>query len=429
MSTFGSLRVFNYRTWFIGAAIGNTGTWMQRVAQDWIVLTVFTNNDGLAVGIITALQFGPSLLVSPLAGVMADRFSQRKMLVVTMACQAVLAFALGVLMLLGWMNLWGMYAFATATGCVAGFQAPVFQTFVAQLVGRDLLPNAVGLNSANFNLARMVGPAVAGWALAVWSPGWVFIINALSFVANLVALWRMRASEMRPTPRAPKQPGQLRAGLSYVRGRSDILVILLVIGVVSCLGLNAQLTMGVMARVVFDRGPGQYGILGSLFAVGALCGSLLAARRRRPRVRLVLGAAMAFGIASGLSALAPTYNLFAACLMLQGLVTLTLITSANAAIQMSTAAEFRGRVMALYMMVFLGATPIGSPVVGWIANVWGPRWAIGVGSIASFAVGLGGVIWTMSRWQVTVRLDSWLPPHLLINNPASNDPAPPAPQR
>jgi len=415
--------VFNYRAWFIGAAIGNTGTWMQRVAQDWIVLTVFTNNNAVAVGVITALQFGPSLLISPLAGLMADRFSQRKMLVWTMGIQATLALAMGVLMLLGSLNLWGMYAFAAAAGFVAGFQAPVFQTFVVQLVGRELLPNAVGLNSANFNLARMVGPAVAGFALVIWSPGWVFIINALSFLANLAALWRMRVSEIRSMPRAPKQRGQIRAGLAYVRHRSDIKVILLMIGVVSCLGLNSQLTMGVMARVAFDRGPGQYGMLGSLFAIGALLGSLLAARRSRPRVRLVLGATVAFGVASGLSAVAPTYGLYAASLVLLGLATLTLITSANAALQLSTAATFRGRVMAIYMMVFLGATPVGSPIVGWIANAWGPRWSIGVGAIASLAIGLAGIAWTMSRWHVVVRMDSWLPPHLVIANPASGESA------
>jgi MFS family permease len=418
-STFASLSVYNYRSWFIGALFGNTGTWMQRVAQDWIVLTLYTDNDAFAVGVITAIQFAPSLFITPFGGVLADRLNRRKVLLATQSAQAVLAFALGALMLTGHMNLVGMYIFAGLAGSVAGLEGPFFQTFVGQLVGPKLLANAVGLNSANFNAARMVGPAVAGWALAVWAPGWVFLVNGLSFVATVTALAVMRPAQFSPMPSAPREGGNLRAGLAYARKRSDIIAIFLVIAVVSCFGLNNQLTMGAMARVEFDRGAGDYGILGSLFAVGALLGSLLAARRPRPRVRLVLGAAMAFAVAQGFSAIAPTYQLYAASGVLVGFCTLTLITACNSTLQLSVPAQVRGRVMALYMVFFLGPTPVGSPFVGWVADAWGPRWSVGVGAIASALVAGAVFVWTKTRWNVTVKMDHLLPPHFAIANPVA----------
>ncbi|MDR1188155.1 MAG: MFS transporter [Bifidobacteriaceae bacterium] len=419
--TFASFAVRNYRLWFIGALFGNTGTWMQRVAQDWIVLTVFSDDNGLAVGIVTALQFGPSLFISPIGGLLADRWNRRRVYMITQATQAALSFTLGGLLLTGQMNLAGIYIFAVLTGVVAGFEAPFFQTFVGQLVGPRLLANAVGLNSANFNVARMVGPAAAGLALAVWPAGWVFLANGLSFVFTVGAVAMMRSAELRPMPSAPRAKGQLRAGLDYVRRRSDIQVILVVIGVVSCFGLNSQLTMGVMARNVFDRQAGEYGILGSLFAVGAVAGALVAARRGRPRVRLVIGATLAFAVASGISALTPTYWAYAASGVLVGGATLTLITAANSTLQLSVEPQIRGRVLSIYMMVFLGATPIGAPMVGWIADAWGPRWSIGVGSIASLVIGVAAMIWAKVHWKVEAKFDHILPPHLVVANPAAGE--------
>jgi MFS family permease len=319
------------------------------------------------------------------------------------------------------MNLGGIYLFAVLSGLVAGFEAPFFQTFVGQLVGARLLSNAVGLNTANVNDARMNGPAAAGLALAVWPAGWVFLANGLSFVATVSAVSMMRPADFKPMPSAPRAKGQLRAGLNYVRHRSDIQVILVVIGVVSCFGLNSQLTMGVMARNVFDRQAGDYGILGSLFAVGAVFGALLAARRRRPRVRLVIGSTIAFGVAAGISAVTPTYWTYAACGVLVGATTLTLITAANSTLQLSVEPQIRGRVLSIYMMVFLGATPIGAPIVGWIADAWGPRWSIGVGSIASLLIGAGAMVWAKVHWKVEARFDHLLPPHLVVANPAAGE--------
>ncbi|MDR1799519.1 MAG: MFS transporter [Bifidobacteriaceae bacterium] len=419
--TFASLAVRNYRVWYLGALFSNVGTWGQRVAQDWIVLTVFTNDDGWWVGVVTALQFGPSLLLSPVGGLMADRWDRRRVLMCTQVAQAALAFTFGGLLLAGQMNLGLICLFAAIGGCVTGFDAPFFQTFVGQLVGPRLLANAVGLNSANFNAARMIGPAVAGLALARWAAGWVFLFNGLSFVTTFTALALLRVQELNPMPAAVKARGQIREGLAFVKHRSDLVVILTVMGVVGCLGLNAQLTMGVMARGAFDKGAGEYGLLGSLFAVGALVGSLLAARRARPRVRLVVGSALAFGVVSGISALSPWYWFYAVSGIAVGAATLTLITAANSAIQLSVAPEMRGRVVALYMMVFVGSTPIGSPLVGWIANVWGPRWAIGVGAIASLLVALVAMIWVRTHWHVHVQMTQWLPPHMAITNPAAGE--------
>ncbi|MDR2566123.1 MAG: MFS transporter [Bifidobacteriaceae bacterium] len=419
--TFASFAVRNYRLWFFGALFGNTGTWMQRVAQDWIVLTVFSDDNGLAVGIVTALQFGPTLVISPIGGLLADRWNRRLVYTITQSTQAVLSFILGGLLLAGHMNLPGIYVFAVLSGTVAGFEAPFFQTFVGQLVGGRLLANAVGLNSANFNVARMIAPATAGLALAAWPSGWVFMANGLSFVFTVGAMAMMRVSEFKPMPSATRAKGQLRAGLRYVRHRTDIQVILVVIGVVSCFGLNSQLTMGVMARGVFDRQAGEYGILGSLFAVGAVFGALLAARRRRPRVRLVIGSTIAFGLAAGVSAVTPTYWTYAASGVLVGAATLTLITAANSTLQLSVPPELRGRVLSIYMMVFLGATPIGSPIVGWIADTWGPRWSIGVGAITSLAIGIAAMIWAKVHWKVEIKFDHLLPPHWSVANPAAGE--------
>jgi len=403
VSTFDSLKFRNYRLWFAGALVANVGTWMQRVAQDWLVLTQLSDESGVAVGITTALQFAPVLLLSPYAGLLADRVDRRKLLMATQVAQGVLAAGLGVLVLAGNAQLWQVYVFAALLGCVSAVDGPVRQTFVAELVPAAKLSNAVGLNSASFNAARLIGPGIAGLAIAGVGIGWVFVINAVTFAATIFSLTRMRTSELRPMPTASRSKGQIREGIAYVRGRSDILVIMVVVGVVSTFGLNFQLTSAMMARTEFDKGAGEYGILGSILAIGSLTGALLAARRERPRVRLVIGSAFAFGIATGVMALMPTYASFAVSCIPVGLASLTMMTAANSTIQMSTDPVVRGRVMALYMMVFLGATPIGSPIVGWIGEQFGPRWAIGIGSITAILVSLGAALWARRAWGLRVR--------------------------
>ncbi|WP_315095703.1 MFS transporter [uncultured Cellulomonas sp.] len=415
--TFSSLKFRNYRLWFAGALVANVGTWMQRVAQDWLVLTELSDESGVAVGITTALQFAPVLLLSPYAGLLADRVDRRKLLMATQVGQGVLAAGLGALVLAGHAQLWQVYLFALVLGCVTAIDGPVRQTFVAELVPASKLSNAVGLNSASFNAARLIGPGVAGLLIAAVGTGWVFLINAVTFFATILALTRMRTSELSPMPTTARAKGQLREGIAYVRGRSDILVIMVVVGVVSTFGLNFQLTSAMMARSEFGKGAGEYGILGSVLAIGSLTGALLAARRERPRVRLVIGSAFAFGITTGVMALMPTYLTFALACIPVGLASLTMMTAANATIQLSTDPAVRGRVMALYMMVFLGATPIGSPIVGWIGETYGPRWAIGIGSISALLVATGAALWAWKKWDVTVRYHVLSRPHLEVLHP------------
>ena len=400
--TFHSLKFFNYRLWFIGALVANVGTWMQRVAQSWLVLTVLTDNDGSAVGMVIGLQFLPVLLFSPYAGVLADRLPLRKLLITTQVLLGVLAGALGAIVLGGVAELWHVYVFAFLLGVIAAFDAPARQTFVGEMVPQDSLPNAVALNSTSFNIARLIGPAVAGFLIAAVGTGWVFVINAVTFAATIASLALMRRNELHPLPHSPRGRGQVREGIAYVRGRSDIMVIMLVVSVVGAMGLNFQLTSAVMATEVFGKGAEEYGILGSVLAIGSLTGALIAARRRHPRVRIVIAAAFAFGVVSGLMAIAPTWELYVLSCVLVGWTSLTMMTSANATVQMTTEPGMRGRVMSLYMMVFLGTTPVGSPVVGWIADTWGARWSVGAGAIASVLVAVVAAVWVGRSWRVVI---------------------------
>lgn len=415
-ATFSSLRFRNYRLWFGGALVANIGTWMQRVAQDWLVLTQLSHDSGVAVGVVTALQFAPILALSAWAGVLADRVDRRKLLMLTQGLMGVLAAGLGALVLSGHAQLWHVYLFALALGAVSAVDAPVRQTFVAELVPPDKLSNAVGLNSASFNAARLIGPGLAGLLIAAVGTGWVFLINAISFAGTILALVWMHSGELHRMPLAPRAKGQIREGLAYVRHRTDIVLIMVVMSVVSTFGLNFQLTSAMMARTVFHKGAGQYGIVGSILAIGSLAGALLAARRERPRVRLVIGAAFGFGVAAGVLALMPTYPSFAIASIPVGLASLTMMTAANATIQMSTDPAVRGRVMSLYMMVFMGATPIGSPVVGWIGQQFGARWSIGIGSITALLVSTGAAIWAARAWRVQVRLRTRGRPHLVVRH-------------
>jgi MFS family permease len=415
--TFRSLRIRNYRLYATGGIVSNVGTWMQRIAQDWLVLEL-TDNNGVALGITTGLQFLPMLLVAPWAGSLADRYSKRMLLIATQSFMGVVAAVLGLLVVTDLVQVWHVFLLAGLLGIGAAVDAPARQSFVIEMVGPDDVSNAVGLNSASFNAARLIGPGVAGLAIAWVGTGWVFVLNGVSFAATIFALTRMRKRELRPMPHAKRhERGQIRAGWDYVRGRSDIVVIMVVVGVVSTFGLNFQLTSALMARTEFGKGASEYGFLGSILAIGSLTGALLAARRERPRVRLVIGAAFGFGVASGVMALMPTYPSFAVACIPVGLASLTMMTAANSTIQMSTDPAMRGRVMAIYMMVFLGATPIGSPIVGWIGETYGARWAIGVGAISALLVASGAALWAIRAWHLEVRYRVLRRPHLQVTYP------------
>ena len=400
---FRSFSSVNYRFWFAGAIVSNVGTWMQRTAQDWIVLTELTDHDAIAVGITMALQFAPQLVLSPWTGLIADRVDRRKLLALTQTASALLALLLGVLVLTGVAHLFHVYALALLLGVAAALDAPARQTFVAELVTDRDLPNAVALNSASFNGARLIGPAVAGVLIALVGSGWVFIINAVSYAAVLGSLAALRSDSMRPMPRAPREKGQIRAGFAYVRSRPDVVTILVMVFLVGTFGLNFAIFTSTMATVEFGRGATEFGLLSSIMAVGSVAGALLAARRDRPRMRMVMLAAAGFGATCTLSAFMPTYETFAASLALIGLCSLTMMTSANAYVQSTTSPALRGRVMALYMAIFMGGTPIGAPLVGAIANAFGPRWALGVAAASGFVAAAVCLGWLARHHEVRWR--------------------------
>jgi MFS family permease len=390
--TFRALRIANYRLWASGAVVSNTGTWMQRVAQDWLVLTVLTANSGVAVGVTTGLQFAPVLLLAPVAGTVADRWNRRRLLMATQASSGLLALVLGLLVVFHLAQLWHVYVLAALLGVVAAFDSPVRQSFVSEMVPPEDLPNAVGLNSASFHSGRLIGPGIAGLLIHWLGTGPVFLINAASFGAVLFSLSRMQVAELRPVPHGPRRGG-VREGLRYVRGRPDLMLLMAIVGMVGTFGLNFQLTTALMARLVFHQGSGGYGLLGSILAIGSLTGSLLAARREHPRIQLVIGATVAFGVFATVAALMPTYVLFAIALVPTGIATQTLMTAANSSIQLSTAPELRGRVMALYMAIFMGGTPLGAPLVGWIGQTFGARWTIILGGVVSLLTAAAAAAW------------------------------------
>ena len=394
-STFRSLAGVNYRLWFAGALVSNIGTWMQRTAQDWIVLTELTDNDAVAVGITMALQFAPQLLLVPWSGFVADRFDRRTLLILTNSTMGVLSIGLGTITVLGVAQLWHVYLFALALGITSAIDAPARQAFVSELVSEKNLPNAVSLNSASFNGARLIGPAVAGLLTAGIGAGWVFLINAVTFAATLAALLLLRRGELRLAARATRGPGQLGQGIRYVAGRPDIVVIFAIVFVIGTFGLNFPIVASTMASVEFHHGAGEFGLLSSVLAIGSVVGALASARRERPRMRTVFLAAAGFGLACTVAAFMPTYWAFAIALVPVGFSAITLVTTANGVVQTRTSPAMRGRVLALYLAIFVGGTPIGAPIVGWVANAFGPRWALGVAAAAGFAaaaIGLGYLV-------------------------------------
>ena len=400
--TFRALAIHNYRLFFLASLVTNTGTWMQRVAQDWLVVNDL-GAGGIGLGLTTGLQFLPFLLVTPFAGVLADRFPKRILMTITQSIMAASSLVLGLLVITDVVQLWHVYALALISGTGAAIDTPVRQAFVTELVGRDDLPNAVALNSTTFHGARVLGPALAGFLILAVDTGPVFLINFLTFAAVFVALWRMRAAELDPAPRAERGPGLMREGLRYVRSRPDLRAILLAVFFVGTFGLNFQMTSALMATEVFDQDAGGYGLLGSIMAVGSLAGALLAARRTVVRMRLVIGAGIAFGLIEIAVGLMPTYVTFAIALVPLGLAALTFMTAANTMMQLSVSPHLRGRVMALYMTVFIGGTPLGAPVVGWIGEAYGARWTLlGGGILSVLGVAAAGVM-LLRRTGKTVR--------------------------
>ena len=382
--TFRSLSNPNYRLYAAGGVVSNVGTWMQRVAQDWLVLQLAANG-AVALGITTGLQFLPFLLLTPVAGLVADRMPKQRLLQLTNIGMALPALLLGVLAVTGVAQSWHVYVIALVFGVASAFDAPARQSFVSELVEPEDLGNAVGLTSASFNAARLVGPALAGVLIAAFGggavgTGWVILVNAVTYVAPIMALRRLDPALLdTPEPTAARGLRALREGVGYVRRRPDLLVIMAIVFCAGTFGLNFQMTSALMATEVYGRGAAEYGLLGTFLAVGSLTGALLAARRQRFTLRLVATAAVVFGLVEVIAGLAPSYLTFALLCPVLGLASLTLLTSANGYMQMNTGAGIRGRVMALYLMVLMGGTPVGAPVVGWIGETMGARWTLLLG--------------------------------------------------
>ena len=393
---FRSLRVRNYRLYAAGQLVSLTGTWMQRVAQDWLVLEL--TNSGTALGIVTALQFLPSLLFGLWGGVLADRYDKRKLLLATQTGLALIALILGVLDVTGIVQYWQVLVLALLLGLVSAVDSPVRQSFAVEMVGPDDLTNAVGLNSTIFNSARILGPAVAGVMITAVGTGWAFVANAISSIAVLAGLALMRPSELRPSPAIDRLRGQLRAGLRYVWHRQDLLLTMILVFVVGTFGLNFQITTALLAKQVFHRTATGYGLLSTALAVGACVGAVLATRRRtRPSLLFLLLAALGFGLLEIIAGSMPGFGGTALMLVLVGLAMLTFTTAANSAVQLGVEATMRGRVMALYLVCFLGGTPLGAPIVGWVASTVGPRWGMIGGGLVCMAVAVGMALYLVRQ--------------------------------
>ncbi len=375
----------NFRLFAPGQVISNSGTWMQRVAQDWLILDL-THGSGTAVGIATGLQFLPLLLFSLWGGMIADRYPKRNVLYVTQASMGVLALVLGALAATGVVRPWHVYLLAFGLGLATVVDNPTRQSFAIEMVGKDDLTNAIGLNSAVFNLARITGPAVAGLVISLVGTPTAFFINAASYGAVLIGLKIMRPAELRPAERVERAKGQLREGLAYVRSRPDLLMTMVLIGFVATFGMNFAVTTALMSRVVFHTGAGKFGIASAVFALGALLGALHAARRKKAGMRLLVVTALAFSLLEVACGFMPTYWLFLILLVPAGLTVISLSTAANASIQLSTPAEMRGRVMGIYMLVFLGGAPLGAPLTGWLAQEFGTRLAMASDQAATRAL-------------------------------------------
>lgn len=382
LRTFRALSVRNFRIYALGTVLSNVGTWMQRIAQDWLALEL--SGSEIAVGVTTALQYLPVLLLSPLAGILADRFPKRRLMQATAVLMAVPALVLGLLAVTGVAEMWHVYLLAFLFGVGTALDTPARQSFVPELVAKDDIANAVGLNSVSFNLARIVGPAIAGGLIAIlgagaFGSGWVILTNAVSYIAMIIALQLLDPETMNPPRLRGMHRGMFAEAIRYVAGHRPLAFVFLVAFVTGTFGINFQLTNTLMTTQEFGRGAAELGILGSVMAVGSFAGALLAARRVTVTTRTVAVWALAFGATHLVASVMPTFWTFAVWTVFVGLFTMLMTNACHASVQIFTEAEMRGRVTALYVMVSMGGVPIGGLVIGWIAEHLGTRWSLATG--------------------------------------------------
>ncbi|MEA2433871.1 MAG: hypothetical protein QOG54_1328 [Actinomycetota bacterium] len=387
--TFSSLRIRNYRLYFIGQIISMSGTWMQVVAQSWLVLRL--TGSGVALGLVTALQFLPVLIAGAWGGTLADRFDKRMLATWTQVIAGALALSLGLVVAIGVVELWMVYVFAFALGCVAVVDVPARQSFVMEMVPEKDVPNAIGLNTTIVTSARIVGPAIGAVLISVVGLAWCFLINGVSFIAVIAGLRMMNPAELRQVKKVPRSKGQVREGLRYVWANAELRSTLLLMSIVGTLAFNFRVVLPLMADSEFSGGAGVYGLLSSVMGIGTLFGALLSARRARPTRALLVGSAILFGVFMMAAGLAPNLGLELVALVPLGAVSIVFVATANATLQLNSSHAMRGRVMALYSVVFLGSTPIGGPFVGWLAEAFNARIAFLVPGMATLA----GGIWAM----------------------------------
>jgi MFS family permease len=379
-STFRSLRSRNYRLFFFGQLVSMIGTWMQTVALGWLVYSI--TGSPTQIGLITAVQFVPTLVASMPGGLIADRFDKRKVLVWTQTAFALQAALLAGLALAGLATLPVLYALALVQGAITTVDNPTRQAFVTEMVGRGDLANAVALNSAMFNMARILGPAIGGLLIEAVGTTTCFVLNAVSFLAVIAGLLAMRSADLQRSAPAPRAPRQLRDGLRYIWEEPTLRLVLCMVALIGTFAMNFQVVLPVVAKQVFGGTAGTYGLLSAFIGIGSLLGALMAASRARPTIRLLAISSLAFGVTMLADAVAATLALEMAALVLTGMASITFMASANATLQLTSRPEMRGRVMAVYMLLFLGSTPIGGPLVGWISAQWGARWSLAVGGVA-----------------------------------------------
>lgn len=401
---FESLAAFNYRVWFVGALVSNTGIWMHRTAQDWLVLTELTDFDAVALGYMSALHFLPALVLMPVTGMITDRFDKRQVLIVTQASQLLLATGLAVVTMTGVAAMWQMYLFALGLGLITAFDQPARQTIVGYLVEDRSLTNAVALNMTSMHGARLVGPAFAGVIVASAGAGWAFAINAVATAGMLVALFAMRRNEIRPQERVTTRPSDFFRGFSYVARRSDLRTLFIMIGIFGLVGFNFGLSITTLTAVAFEGDAFQLGLVSTASAIGGLFGSLLVARRAAPRWRQLAIAPIAYGFIWIVAVMMPEFWWFLLVMIPAGIASQLYLIPANSYAQLATDHAMRGRVMALFQGIQTGAAPFGALLMGWLIAELGPRLAVGIATgFAGFTVGGIAIAFILSTNRVLVR--------------------------